>query len=105
MYGVPKDLNLARFHGATLTQVAIGEFQQQFVFSNPEFSISGESTWLLRDAAAVTVDRSEANDQRESFKVHRLLGRSIARSEVNAPESFTLHFDNGWSLSIFDSSA
>lgn len=105
MHGVPKDLNLTRFHGATLIQVAIGEFQQQFIFSNPELHISVEGAWAIRNAAGVTVDRSQANDQRDSFKVHLLLGRSIVKSEVDSPRSFTLSFDNGWTLTVFDSSA
>src|SRR5262249_33502914 len=104
MHGVPKNLNLDRFHGATLVQIALGEFQVQFVFSKPDLNISVEGDWAIRNPAAEIVDRSVPNEQRDSFKVHRLLGRSIASSEVDPPHSFTLRVDNGWILSVFDDS-
>ena len=95
MHGVPADLDLHRFHGATLTQVVISEFQVQFVFISPQLIISVEGD---------IVDHPLPNDQRDSFKVHRLLARTIAASVVDTPRSFTITFDNGWSLSVFDSS-
>jgi hypothetical protein len=104
MYGVPSNLNLKRFHGATLTQVAIGEFQIQFHFTAPELSISVEGDWRLTNPAGEVIDRSLPNGERDSFRLHRLLGRTVLDSEVNAPKFFALRFDNGWSLTVFDSS-
>ncbi len=46
MYGIPKDLNLDFLLGATLTQIAIGEYQIQFNFS-PEGSFGVEGNWEL----------------------------------------------------------
>jgi len=104
MHGVPADLDLHRFHGATLTQVVISEFQVQFVFISPQLIIGVEGAWEIRSVDGDIVDHSLPNDQRDSFKVHRLLARTIAASVVNTPQSFTITFDNGWSLSVFDSS-
>jgi hypothetical protein len=47
MYGVPANLNLRRFHGAMLTQICLGEFQQDFNFIEPDFSISVGGKWLV----------------------------------------------------------
>jgi hypothetical protein len=104
MYGVPSNLDLRRFCGATLTQLGIGEFQLQFHFTQPEFSISVEGDWQVNNPEGEIVDRSLPNAERESFRVHRLLGRTVVESSVNAPKSFALRFDNGWSLVVFDNS-
>lgn len=104
MHGVPNNLTFEPFRGATLTQLALGEFQLQFHFSSPQLGIYIEGDWEIRNSAGEIIDRSLPNNQRDSFRAHRLLGRSIVRSEVDPPQSFTLHFDNGWSLSVFDSS-
>jgi hypothetical protein len=105
MHGVPDDLNLERFHGATLIQICIGEFQQQFHFMDPELHVSVEGEWRVTNAAGDLVDRSLENHQRDAYRLHRLLGRTIVGHGVNAPESFTLRFDNGWSLVVFDRSS
>jgi len=42
MYAVTNSLKLERFHGATLVQICIGEFQQQFHFIDPELHLSIE---------------------------------------------------------------
>jgi hypothetical protein len=104
MYGVPKELNLKRFHGATLSQICIGEFQQQFHFLDPELIISVEGDWQIKDAAGAIIDRNMENDHRDAYRAHGLLGRILVAHEVNAPKSFTLRFDNGWLLVVFDNS-
>jgi hypothetical protein len=48
MYGVPKDLDLSRFRGDSLIQIAIGEFQIQFHFGSRS-SIAVEGDWELKD--------------------------------------------------------
>lgn len=104
MYGVTNHLNLERFHGATLVQICIGEFQQQFHFIDPEMQLSIEGEWHITNAVGDLVDRSLENGQRDAYRVHRLLGRAIVGHDINAPESFTLRFDNGWSFVVFDRS-
>jgi hypothetical protein len=104
MHGVPPNLDLERFSGSILTQICLGEFQQQFHFAEPTLSISVEGGWQLSNAASELVDRSLENDVRDAYRVHRLLGRSVVGNVVNAPQSFTLRFDNGWSLTVFDDS-
>lgn len=104
MHGIPPNLDLLQYHGAVLTQLCIGEFQLQFIFTTPELILSVEGDWQLKNAQGEMIDRSLPNEQRESFKIHRLLGRAIKDHIVDAPVAIVLHFDNGWTLSIFDSS-
>jgi hypothetical protein len=103
MYGVPADLSLERFLGATLIQVALGEFQIQFRF-RPEGEIAVEGRWELRDQAGRLVDQAQATATRDVYRVHQLLGRKVTASRVEAPQSIALQFDSGQWLRVFDSS-
>jgi hypothetical protein len=104
MHGVPQNLNLERFRGSILTQICLGEFQQQFHFVEPSLSISVEGSWQVSNATGELIDRSLENKSRDAYRIHRLLGRSVVGQVVNPPQSFTLRFDNGWSLTVFDDS-
>jgi hypothetical protein len=44
------------------------------------------------------------NNERSTYKVHRLLGKRVTGHDLNAPESFKLHFENGLALTVFDDS-
>jgi hypothetical protein len=103
MYGVPKDLDLTRFQGATLVQVALGEHQVLFRF-HPEGEIAVEGRWELRDAAGTLVDQARPNAERECYRLHRLLGRAVTSWAIDPPQSFTLHFSGGERLQVFDDS-
>ena len=103
MYGVPADLNLELFVGATLIQVALGQFQVQFRFQ-PKGEIAIEGRWELRDQSGRLVDYAQATADRDAYRVHQLLGRQVTGSRVDAPRSITLEFDSGHQLQVFDSS-
>ena len=103
MYGVPADLDLHGLHGATLTQLAIGEFQVQFRFT-PETEIAVEGRWELRDRLGHMIDHAQTNAGREAYRIHQLLGRHVVGSYVKSPVSFVLEFDSGHRLEVFDSS-
>jgi len=103
MYGVPPDLNLERFLGATLTRLGLGEFQIDFQF-HPEGEITVEGRWELRDQTGRLVDEAQPTRQRDTYRVHRLLGQKVTRTSVNAPSSITLQFESGDRLEVFDDS-
>ena len=104
MYGVPSDLDLSRFKGATLIFLGIGEFQVQFSFQ-PKCSISAEGKWELRDSAGVLVDESaDTNAERDFYRLHIILGKSVESYSVSAPDSFSLRFESGHTLTVFDDS-
>jgi hypothetical protein len=112
MYGVPEDLDLSAFDDAMLVQICLGEDRIQFSFQgvdsmyadteSPEIVVEGE--WELRDSSGEMMDQSEDNDERESYKLHRLLGAMVVGHGVDAPHSFMLRFDSGDELRVFDSS-
>jgi len=103
MYGVPAGLSLERFLGAILVQVGLGEFQIQFRF-HPEGEIAVEGRWELRDQAGRLIDHGQDTADRESYRVHHLLGRKVTGTRVDAPRSIALEFDSGHRLEVFDSS-
>ena len=103
MYGVPADLSLERFVGATLIRIGLGQFQIQFQF-HPDGEIAVEGRWELRDQAGRLVDQAEATGEREAYRVHKLLGGKVMSASVDAPTSIALRFDSGHRLEIFDSS-
>lgn len=108
MYGVPSDLDLTGFHGATLIQIALAEHTIQFIFQpplpRPLHTIMVEGSWEVRDADAAVLDRVQEHTSREVFRIHKLLSRDVVSSSVEAPRSFTLRFDSGYELEIFDDS-
>ena len=114
MYGVAADLNLSEFTGATLTQIAIGEYQLQFHFhrsSNGKTchaEISVEGKWQLRDSLGSMLDSCERTSlpysQKSCHSLQVLLGQSVAATSVDPPTSFSLRFSSGYTLQIYDDS-
>ena len=108
MYGVPANLDLTGFHGATLIQIGVAEHTLQFVFQpplpNPLHCIMVEGTWEIRDADGAILDRVQDHASRDVYRVHKLLSRDVVSSVVDAPRSFTLSFDSGHHLQVFDDS-
>jgi hypothetical protein len=104
MYGVPADLDLSRFKNATLESLGIGLFQIQFQF-HPQSCISVMGKWELRDSSGALVDEAlDTVGERESYRVHVVLGKSVESYLVSAPDSFSLRFESGHTLTIFDDS-
>jgi hypothetical protein len=108
MHGVPRDLDLSRFVGATLVQICLGAHQVQFHFQGADAwgpkvpSISVEGGWELRDAGGKLLDGFEECDTRETYRVHRILAAKVVGTAVDAPGSFALRFESGEELRIFD---
>jgi len=111
VYGVPDDLPVDMFVGAWLGQICIGPWDLQFHFSSPAVremkSISVEGRWELRDAAGEMIDcadRSKSNAEHPIFRLQVLLGHPVAAAQVDPPESFTVIFDDGNALTVYDDS-
>jgi len=114
MYGVPEDLDLSRFTDALFTAVCLGEFQVQFHFQqnasklHQNASISVMGKWDLHDSAGLLIDemqiRAESISKREGFYAHCLLGSTVVGFRIHPPESFTLQFSSGYTLTVFDDS-
>jgi hypothetical protein len=105
MYGVPANLDLSSFKDATLIQLVVSEFQIQFKF-HPEGSISVECKWELRDSSGLLIDYGGRGSiaKREALRLHVILGEKVQGHSVNAPDSFSLRFESGHVLTVFDDS-
>lgn len=101
MHGVPKDLDLSKFKGTSLVAVIIGEMQVQFGF-HPEGRISAYGEWMLTDSTGNVLDAMQDNSKRDAYYLHRILGKSVRDCELDAPHSFSLVFDSGHKLTLFD---
>lgn len=103
MHGVPVNLNLDFLKGTDLTQICLGQYQIQFRF-HPAGSISVEGRWELLDARGQSLDRSYDEPERPPYQLHRLLGKQVASYEVSPPHWFSLCFESGETLRVFDDS-
>jgi hypothetical protein len=104
MHGVPQNLDLRAFLGAELIQVAIGCHDLQLHFFPEDRRISVWGNWELVDSAGTIVDQAQENLSRDNYKIHRLLGRTVTAHKFDAPKSFTLTFDNGMNMTVYDDS-
>ena len=46
--------------------------------------------------------RGNKHPDRDSYRLHRILDLPVVRFEIDAPRSFTLVFDPGYRLTVFD---
>lgn len=105
MKGVPTDLPLEDLKGAELIQIALGEFQVQFHF-NSTANISVEGRWELRDGKGNVIDTGARGSlaAKQNSHLQVLLGKKVEGHSISAPKSFTLRFNSGHTLEIFDDS-
>jgi hypothetical protein len=108
MYGVPENLDLSPFVGTTLDAISLSQWQIQFVFSGDPKEmtrvVAVEGYWEMRDAQSLLIDKALEHDERDVYKIHRLLSRTVTETKVDPPKSFSLVFDNGWMLTFVDDS-
>ena len=105
MYGVPQDLDLSAFREAELERVDLGQYILHLRFgadASPIIAIEGH--WELRASDGRLLDQQMEPAERDAYRLHVLLGRTVIGTEINAPESFLLRFDSGHTLRIFDRS-
>lgn len=100
MYGVPPDLPLQHFVGKQCNQIAVGKLDIQFHFDGRSINVRGG--WAFHDASGARVDGAQEHGGRDAYYVHKLLDSPVERYLVEAPSSFTLFFENGFALTIFD---
>ena len=103
MYGIPSDLPLGAFVGREFNQVCLGRFQVQFHASGTG-SVFAEGRWELRNAHGDLLDKAREHERRESYRIHEVIDRRIVGFVIDAPSHFTLEFEGGHRLSVFDDS-
>ena len=103
MYGVPPDLALERLIGQEFNFIGLGRFQIQFHISSL-VSVHVEARWELRDSSGTLLDSEQEHTERDAFRIHRIIDIPITRFTLDPPRSFTLFFESGHSLTIYDES-
>lgn len=107
MYGVPADLDLAELYGGSLDQICIGPSDLQPRFSTGHhFSVWGgwklvESNGALLDEALV---EEPGNRTRSGWRISELLAETVTTVEIDPPQSLSLRFNSGRTLTLFDDS-
>ena len=105
MHGVPSDLGLSPFVGATLERIDLGKWILHFHFAmQPAGIISIEGHWELLDREGQLIDGQQEPSERDAYRVHHLLLQDVTAVEVHAPQWFSLTFDNGMVLKVYDDS-
>ena len=105
MYGVPSSLDLRPFLGANLQRVDLGIHIIHFRFGmEPAGCISVEGYWELISPDGAVLDRDQEAADRDCFRVHPIIGREVLDFRVSAPTYFSLTFDSGHVLRIYDRS-
>ena len=102
MYGVSEGLPFASFVGETCNMIGLGQFQLQFHFSDGRKSIMVEAKWELRDVTGEIIDRAMPHNERAVYRLHPVIEQRVRGFTINAPLSFTLQFENGHALTIYD---
>ncbi len=113
MYGVPADLDLSDFLGATLVQICLGTTQIQFNFADRyplpigqraplSPSIHCEGEWILLDGKGTVLDQTKPLADRGEYRLHRLLGGRVVQVRVASPTSFELIFESGVTLRFLE---
>ncbi len=103
MYGVPVDLPLQSFVGQEFSQICIGSFQVQLHCPDTGW-ISIEGKWELRDKSGEMIDVNQEHIERKSYQLHRIINVPVTGFVVDPPRSFTLFFETGLRLTVFDDS-
>ena len=101
MYGVPADLPLNAFVGRDFNQIALGRFQTQF-HSSGTGSIHVEGPWELRESGGELVDAWTEHEKRQMYRLHTIIDVPIVGYELDPPRSFTIVFESGHRLTVFD---
>lgn len=101
MYGVPAALDLTFLRAAELIQVRLGTHQLQFHY-HPVGEISVQGGWELFDASGARIDGAPIRTGGPPYRLHTLLGRTVVTFAVRAPEWFSLTFDCGSTLRVYD---
>ena len=102
MHGVPSDLPIDELVGEAVTLISLGTHQFQLHFGEGA-NLSVEGKWHLTDRGGAVLDRSvDPPSSRDTYRLHRLLFGRVAATSINAPQSFSLVFENGDTLTVFD---
>ena len=103
MYGVPADLPLDEFVGKEINVISFTRFRIQLCLIGAGTIDVGDN-WELRDRSGSLIDSERDHGERDGYRVHQILDVPIVGFSIDPPRSFTLIFESGHRLEIFDDS-
>ncbi len=103
MHQFKDNLDLSHLIGCEVVQVSHAPYNL-LISLEPENSINIEGAWLLLDSKGQIIDEGNEQNQKDSYKTHRLLDHKIQKCIVVNPTTLQVQFDNGWKLEIRDDS-
>lgn len=103
MYKFPSDLDLSHLIGCEVVQISLAPYNL-FIQLEPENHINIEGVWRLYDSSGNLVDEGNGQDEKDAYRIHRLLTHKIEQYIVVNPTTLALIFENKWKLEIVDDS-
>lgn len=100
MYGFT-GINIDRFLNQEMILLSVSANTLVFHFENKLY-INVEGKWALFDNHNMKIDEGLAEKHNEIIKVHMLIGKKVERYEVKTPEELIIHFNNNYSLHLYD---
>jgi hypothetical protein len=96
-------LDISVFQGAQLIEVRLLWSVDYFRFE-PDGLVGVEGRWLLRAPDSRVVERTRYALAGDAAVLMQVITQHVTGTEVAPPESFTLVFDDGTTLTVFDDS-
>jgi len=101
LHGFSDEKALSWLIGRELQQLGIGQHELVLNFF-PEGRMMVAGAWELVDPAGQIVDHSMEHGQRTEYRLHHLIGPSVAAVAVDSAEAATVTFGNGFRLRLLD---
>jgi hypothetical protein len=101
MHRIPHDLDLSPIRSLEVTQISVGQHEVIISFS-PEGSITLEGGWVLKDKSGTVIDRSMEHSDRDSWSLHKILGKRVEGWEVKDSQHLDISIGD-FTLEIEDS--
>jgi hypothetical protein len=104
MYNFPADLDLSHLIGCEVVEISFVPYNI-FIRLEPANHINMIGAWKIIDSKGNLIDEGNVQgDQKESYRVHKLLSLKIKAYKITSPTILSIIFDNDWVLEIIDDS-
>ena len=97
------NLDLGFLVGLEVTQICVGQ-NELILRCHPIGAITIEGEWRLLNTEGVEVDQRIDHSERETSRIHKLLGERIDEYKIVSDRLLELRFSGGWVLLVEDSS-
>ena len=101
MYSFPEDLDLSHLIGGEVIEISKVPYNLA-IHLDPENLINISGAWRLTDQSGKIIDEGDEQQNKEYYKIHRLLGKKLTATIVLNPTTLEIIFDSEWKLEIFD---